>query len=199
MAACQGVNLCYNKEKRFSSCAGRERAAVQQILLFTSNLKAASALAQSVAHALPLRAVGFRMLPYALAGYTRGELLHFLGAQDPMENDVPCTLRLGRERTVSIPEVWEELAAPTLRRCIPRHAPILMDRLTEAALDCPAFARVLGDCFHGDSPVLALAEESLAPRLDALLGDAAPCVLHWDGSGRERMFAHLVEEISLRL
>lgn len=101
---------------------------------------------------LPLRAVGFRMLPYALAGQTRGELLHFLGAQDPMENDVPCTLRLGRQRTVSIPEVWEELAAPTLRRCIPRHAPILLDRLTEAALDCPAFARTLRDCFQGESP-----------------------------------------------
>lgn len=172
---------------------------MQQILLFTSNLKAASALAQSVAHALPLRAVGFRMLPYSLAGYTRGELLHFLGAQDPVENDVPCTLRLGRERTVSIPEVWEELAAPTLRRCIPRHAPILLDRLTEAALDCPAFARTLWDCFQGESPVLALADESLAPRLTALLEGMSPLALHWDGADQEALFAQLVEEITLRL
>ena len=88
---------------------------MQQLLLFSTHGAKASVLAQSVIRALPLRAVGFRMLPYALAGQTRGELLHFLGAQDPMENDVPCTLRLGRQRTVSIPEVWEELAAPTLR------------------------------------------------------------------------------------
>lgn len=172
---------------------------MQQMILYSTNPKAASELAQSVMHALPLRAVGFRTLPYALAGQVRGELLHFLGAQDPMENDVPCTLRLGRERIVSIPEVWEELAAPTLRRCVPRHAPILLDRLTESALDCPAFARILADCFHGESPVLALADEALAPRLAALLEDASPLALHWDGKEREELFAHLVTEISLRL
>ena len=116
-----------------------------------------------------------------------------------MENDVPCTLRLGRQRTVSIPEVWEELAAPTLRRCIPRHAPILLDRLTEAALDCPAFARTLWDCFQGESPVLALADESLAPRLTALLEGMSPLALHWDGADQEALFAQLVEEITLRL
>ena len=172
---------------------------MQQILLFTDDAGPASALAQSVIHALPLRAVGFRMLPFSLAGANRGELLHFLGAQDPMENDVPCTLRLGRQRTVSIPEVWEELAAPTLRRCIPRHAPILLDRLTEAALDCPAFARTLWDCFQGESPVLALADESLAPRLTALLEGMSPLALHWDGADQEALFAQLVEEITLRL
>lgn len=172
---------------------------MQQLLLFSTHGTKASALAQSVIRALPLRAVGFRMLPYALAGQTRGELLHFLGAQDPMENDVPCTLRLGRQRTVSIPEVWEELAAPTLRRCIPRHAPILLDRLTEAALDCPAFARTLWDCFQGESPVLALADEALAPRLTALLEGMSPLALHWDGADQEALFAQLVEEITLRL
>ncbi len=172
---------------------------MQQILLFTDDAGPASALAQSVIHALPLRAVGFRMLPFSLAGTNRGEFLHFLGAQDPMENDVPCALRLSRQRVVSIPEVWEELAAPMLRRCIPRHAPILLDRLTAPALDCPAFARALSECFHGDSPVLALAPEELAPRLAPLLADAAPQEIHWDGRGRERMFAQLMEEISLRL
>lgn len=172
---------------------------MQQLLLFSTHGAKASVLAQSVIRALPLRAVGFRMLPYALAGQTRGELLHFLGAQDPMENDVPCTLRLGRQRTVSIPEVWEELAAPTLRRCIPRHAPILLDRLTEAALDCPAFARTLCDCFQGESPVLALADEALAPRLTALLEGMPPLALHWDGADQEALFAQLVEEITLRL
>lgn len=172
---------------------------MQQILLFSASCGEASSLAQSVIYALPLRAVGFRMLPYALAGQNRGELLHFLGAQDPMENDVPCTLCLGRQRTLAIPQVWEELAAPTLRRCIPRHAPILLDRLTEAALDCPAFVRVLEDCFRGDSPVLALAHQALAPRLTALLEPMSPLTLHWDGTNREHLFAQLVEEISLRL
>ena len=150
---------------------------MQQLLLFSTHGAKASVLAQSVIRALPLRAVGFRMLPY----------------------DVPCTLRLGRQRTVSIPEVWEELAAPTLRRCIPRHAPILLDRLTEAALDCPAFARTLWDCFQGESPVLALADESLAPRLTALLEGMSPLALHWDGADQEALFAQLVEEITLRL
>ena len=95
--------------------------------------------------------------------------------------------------------MWEELAAPTLRRCIPRHAPILLDRLTEAALDCPAFARTLWDCFQGESPVLALADESLAPRLTALLEGMSPLALHWDGADQEALFAQLVEEITLRL
>lgn len=130
---------------------------MQQILLFSTHGAKASVLGAKRDPCPAPAAVGFRWLPYALAGPDPGELLHFLGAQDPMENDVPCTLRLGRQRTVSIPEVWEELAAPTLRRCIPRHAPILLDRLTEAALDCPAFARTLWDCFQGESPVLALA------------------------------------------
>ena len=74
-----------------------------------------------------------------------------------------------------------------------------LDRLTEAALDCPAFARTLWDCFQGESPVLALADESLAPRLTALLEGMSPLALHWDGADQEALFAQLVEEITLRL
>ena len=51
----------------------------------------------------------------------------------------------------------------------------------------------------GESPALALADESLAPRLTALLEDMSPLALHWDGAEQEALFAQLVEEITLRL
>ena len=89
---------------------------MEQMLLLYESEKAASALAQSVIHALPMRTVGFRLLPYAIAGQPRGELIHFLASDDPVQNDVPCTLRLSREKIVSIDAVWAELAAPALLR-----------------------------------------------------------------------------------
>ena len=85
---------------------------MEQMLLLYESEKAASALAQSVIHALPMRTVGFRLLPYAIAGQPRGELIHCLASDDPVQNDVPCTLRLSREKIVSIDAVWAELAAP---------------------------------------------------------------------------------------
>lgn len=96
---------------------------MKQMLLLYESEKAASALVQSVIHALPMRTVGFRLLPYAIAGQPRGELIHFLASDDPVQNDVPCTLRLSRKKTVSIDPVWAELAAPALLRCLPRRAP----------------------------------------------------------------------------
>ncbi len=104
----------------------REVPCLEQMLLLYESEKAASALVQSVIHALPMRTVGFRLLPYAIAGSP--------GAIDPLS----CLRRSRAERRalhpapepekiVSIDAVWAELAAPALLRCLPRRAPILLD------------------------------------------------------------------------
>lgn len=172
---------------------------MQQLLLLSPTGVEASALAQRVTHALPIRAVGYRLLPYSLAGQPRGEMLHLLATPDPLANDVPCTLRLSRARMLDIPEVWSELAAPALRRCLPRHAPILMDRLTGAALNSAAFGQAAADCFQGGSPVLALAQEGLLPRILPLMGDAAPLIFHWNAAQEQTLAEQLLAELALRL
>ncbi len=172
---------------------------MQQLLLLSPTGAEASSLAQRVTHALPIRAVGYRLLPYTLAGQPRGEMLHLLATPDPVANDVPCTLRLDRTRILDIPDVWTELAAPALRRCLPRHAPILMDRLTDAALSSAAFSQAAAACFQGECPVLALAPEQLFPRILPLLGDAAPLIFHWDATQEQSLSEQLLEELALRL
>lgn len=172
---------------------------MEQMLLLYESEGAASALVQSVIHALPMRAVGFRLLPYAIAGQPRGELIHFLASDDPVQNDVPCTLRLSREKTVSIDAVWAELAAPTLLRCLPRRAPILLDRLTAPALTVPAFAEAVKRCFAGESPVLALAPQSLSDTLSELLRDAPPVTFSCTEENAQELVRTLTNEINLRL
>lgn len=172
---------------------------MEQMLLLYESEKAASALVQSVIHALPMRTVGFRLLPYAIAGQPRGELIHFLASDDPVQNDVPCTLRLSREKIVSIDAVWAELAAPALLRCLPRRAPILLDHLTAPALAVPAFAGAVKRCFAGESPVLALAPQSLSDTLSELLHDAPPMVFSCTDENAQELVRTLTNEISLRL
>ena len=172
---------------------------MQQLILVSSDAACAARVAQTVLHALPVRAVGFRMLPYQVAGQTRGELLHFFAGSDPLENDVPCTLRLSRAVTLELPEVWTQLAAPALKRCLPRHAPILLDRLTEAALDCPAFAQALEAALMGESPVLALTSPALLPRLAQLAPKADLLSFSCDNTAEEELACTLAQEITLRL
>ena len=80
---------------------------MQQLLLFSTHGAKASALAQSVIRALPLRAVGFRMLPYALAA-------HLLAGEDS-----DLSLWFQRQYALQLAELqaqtpgrWEAISMP---------------------------------------------------------------------------------------
>ena len=92
-----------------------------------------------------------------------------------------------------------ELAAPALLRCLPRRAPILLDHLTAPALSVPTFAEAVKRCFTGESPVLALAPQSLSDTLSELLHDAPPMVFSCTDENAQELVRTLTHEISLRL
>jgi len=120
----------------------------------------ASALAVKALTGVALRPVGFRLMPFEVAGRAAGELLHLLMAPaSPYENDLPCRLQLCPGRVVSVPQVYEEAAAPALRLCLDMRAPILLDGVTAEALASPAFCDAVLACLGSERLTIVVARE----------------------------------------
>ncbi len=138
----------------------------------------ASRAAEQLFTAARVRPAGFRLLPLTtLNGQTRprdrGELLHLLMQPPvPMENDVPCFVRLSEGRRVLVREVLEEIAAPALALCAQVRSPLLLDGVSGEMLACPAFRQAVLACVCTDSLAVCLLRDQAAA--DALIkpGDA---------------------------
>lgn len=166
-------------------------------LCFTG--KGAGALAERLFSAIPVRPVGYRLLPFSVGERRKGLLMHLLMQPEPgVENDLPCRLFLSPDRAVTIREVYDEVAAPALVRCLHVRAPILLDGLDAEALSCASFREAAAACLAGDRPVVAVAAPGAEDAVRALLREDAAW---FDAACAEQdaLLDRLQEELAMRL
>ena len=129
----------------------------------------AAELADQLFTALNVRPAGYRLTPFTLGGGLRGEALHLLlPPAAPMDNDVPCRVRLRTGDWCVVPRVLDEIAAPNLLRAVTVHKPILLGGLTAQMLTCAAFREAVVTVLTSPLPVIVAAEDGAEEHLRAL-------------------------------
>lgn len=161
----------------------------------------AGELADQLFTALNVAPTGYRLTAFSVAGGVRGEALHLLlPPAAPMDNDVPCRVRLRSGDWAVVPRVLDEIAAPALRRAPSVHKPILLGGLTAQMLTCAAFREAIVALLTGSAPVVAAADDDAEEMLRALtpadtqLWEAVP-----DGAEkRAALLETLIAEAAMR-
>ncbi|MBQ4580665.1 MAG: hypothetical protein IJA83_08380 [Clostridia bacterium] len=169
--------------------------------LYLSGAHAAD-LADQLFTALNIRPAGYRLQPFTVGGTVRGETMHLLlPPAAPMDNDVPCRIRLRENDWCIVPRALEEIAAPNLLRASAACKPILLGGLTAQMLTCPAFREAVVTLLTGPRPVIVACEDAAEEHLRALtpadtqLWAAVP----ESADGRAELLRDLVAEAALRL
>ncbi len=159
-------------------------------------------LANRLFTSLNIRPAGYRLEPFSVGGGMRGEALHLLVPPSvPMDNDVPCRIRLRSGDWAVVPRVLDEIAAPNLARLTGLHAPILLGGLTAEMLTCAAFREAVGALLAGPRPGIAACADDAEEILRALTPEADQL---WEAvpqteEGRCALLEELVSEASLRM
>ena len=162
----------------------------------------APALADQLFTALNVRPAGYRLTPFTVGGGVRGEALHLLTPPcAPMDNDVPCRIRLRSGDWTVVPRVLDEIAAPTLLQALNLHAPLLLGGLTARMLTCAAFRKAVVACLKSDRPVIVAASEDAEELLRALTDEKEQLWMPVPETGEDRtaMLEELIAEASMRL
>ena len=162
----------------------------------------ASTLAEQLFAALNVRPAGYQLTPFSVGGSIRGEALHLLLAPAaPMDNDVPCRIRLRSGDWTVVPRVLDEIAAPNLLRAITVHTPILLDGLTAGMLTCAAFREAVVAVLTSDRPVIVAASEDAEEILRALTPEASQMWMPVPATeaGRAQLLETLIAEAAMRL
>ena len=129
----------------------------------------ASTLADRLFTAMNIRPSGYQLTPFTVGGAVRGEALHLLlPPAAPMDNDVPCRIRLRSGDWTIVPRVLDEIAAPNLLRALAAHAPILLSGITAGMLTCAAFREAVVALLLSPRPVIVAADEDAEEILRAL-------------------------------
>ena len=162
----------------------------------------AADLADRLFTALARRPAGYRLLPFTVGGAIRGEALHLLlPPAAPMDNDVPCRIRLRSGDWAVVPRVLDEIAAPNLLRALAVHTPILLGGLTAQMLTCAAFREAVVTLLTSPRPVIVAAEDDAEELLRALTPAESQLWMPvpQTESGRSELLETLVAEASMRL
>ena len=162
----------------------------------------AAAMAEKLFTALNVRPAGYQLTPFTVGGGIRGEALHLLTPPcAPMDNDVPCRIRLRTGDWTISPRVLDEIAAPTLLQARTLHAPILLGGVTGTMLTCRAFREAVVSCLKSDSPVIVAASDDAEDILRALTEEADQLWMPVpDGAeGQAALLEELIAEAALRL
>ena len=162
----------------------------------------ASQVAQQLFTALNVRPAGYQLLPFSVEGAVRGEALHLLlPPAAPMDNDVPCRIRLRSGDWAVVPRVLDEIAAPNLLRALTVHTPILLQGLTAQMLTCTAFREAVVSCLTGPRPVIVAADDDAEELLRALTPGETQLWMPIPSTaeGRSALLEELVTEAALRL
>ena len=162
----------------------------------------ATDLADRLFTALARRPAGYRLLPFTVGGAIRGEALHLLlPPAAPMDNDVPCRIRLRNGDWAVVPRVLDEIAAPNLLRALAVHTPILLGGLTAQMLTCTAFREAVVTLLTSPRPVIVAAEDDAEELLRALTPAESQLWMPvpQTESGRSELLETLVAEASMRL
>ena len=130
-------------------------------------------IADRLFDALNIRPSGYRLIPFSIGGGLRGDALHLLTPPcAPMDNDVPCRIRLRTGDWTIVPRVLDEIAAPTLLQALTVHAPILLGGVTGQMLTCTRFREAVVQCLKSDRPVIVAASADAEDILRALTLEA---------------------------
>jgi hypothetical protein len=159
-------------------------------------------LADLLFTALNLRPAGYTLVPFTVGGGLRGDALHLLlPPAAPMDNDVPCRVRLHGDDWCIVSRTLEEIAAPNLLRAITVHKPILLGRITAQMLTCTAFREAVVTVLTGERPVVIAAEERAAEHLRALTPASTQMWLPVPDDAEEQsaLLEQLVAEAALRM
>lgn len=162
----------------------------------------AADIADSLFNALNVRPSGYRLTPFSIGGGLRGEALHLLTPPcAPMDNDVPCRVRLRTGDWAIIPRVLDEIAAPTLLQARTLHTPILLGGVTGTMLTCRAFREAVVTVLSSPRTVVVAASDDAEEILRALTPADAQLWEHVPASSAERakLLEELVAEASMRL
>ena len=162
----------------------------------------AQEIADRLFTALNVRPAGYRLMPFTLGGGIRGEALHLLTPPcAPMDNDVPCRIRLRTGDWTHIPRVLDEIAAPTLLQALTVCTPILLGGITGQMLTCTRFREAVVSCLKSDRPVIVAASEDAEELLRALTTEADQLWMPVPETeqGRTNMLEELIAEAAMRL
>lgn len=126
-------------------------------------------LAQRLISALNLRPAGYQLTAFTVGGSLRGEALHLLTPPAaPMDNDVPCRIRLRTGDWAVVPRVLDEIAAPNLLSAVQLHTPILLGGITAQMLTCAAFRKAVVSVLNSERLVIIAASDDAEEHLRAL-------------------------------
>lgn len=162
----------------------------------------ASDLADRLLDALNIRPSGYRLTPFTVGGGIRGEALHLLlPPAAPMDNDVPCRIRLREKDWAVVPRVLEEIAAPNLLRTLNAHTPILLSGLDARMLTCAAFREAVVTLLSASQPVIVACDEDAEEILRALTPDETQlwAAVPESAQGRSLLLEELIAEAAMRL
>ena len=162
----------------------------------------ASDLADRLFNALNVRPAGYRLTAFTVGGGVRGEALHLLlPPSAPMDNDVPCRIRLRDGDWTIVPRVLEEIAAPNLLKALNAHTPLLLGGLDARMLTCTAFREAVVTLLTSPRPVIVACADDAEETLRALTpADSqlwAP--VPQSAEGRAALLEELVAEAAMRL
>lgn len=161
----------------------------------------AADLADHLFTALNVRPAGYRLLPFSVGGALRGEALHLLlPPAAPMDNGVPCRIRLREGDWTVVPRTLDEIAAPNLLRAITVHTPILLGGLTAQMLTCSAFREAVVTVLKSPRPVIVAAQDCAEELLRALTPAETQLWMPVPATapGRAALLEELVAEAALR-
>ena len=159
-------------------------------------------LAQRLINALNLRPAGYELTPFTVGGGLRGEALHLLTPPAaPMDNDVPCRIRLRTGDWAVVPRALDEIAAPNLASAITLHTPILLGGLTAQMLTCAAFREAVVKVLSSPRLVIVAAADDAEEHLRALTPERTQM---WfpvpeSAEGRAELLQELAAEATMRL
>lgn len=172
---------------------------MQQLYLTGS---CAAEIADRLFTALNVRPSGYRLTPFTVGGGVRGEALRLLTPPcAPMDNDVPCRIRLRTGDWTIVPRVLDEIAAPTLLQALTVQAPILLGGLTGQMLTCARFREAVVTCLKSDRPVIVAASLDAEELLRALTDEADQLWMPVPETAEDRdaLLEELIAEAAMRL
>lgn len=162
----------------------------------------AAELADQLFTALNILPAGYRLLPIFIGSELRGEAMHLLlPPAAPMDNDVPCRIRLREDDWCIVPRVLDEIAAPNLTKALKVCKPILLCGMTAQMLTCPAFREAVVTLLTSSRPVIVACDDSAEEHLRAL----TPAASQWwapvpaSAADRALLLEELIAEAAMRL
>lgn len=162
----------------------------------------AAEIADQLFTALNVRPSGYRLTPFTVGGGIRGEALHLLTPPcAPMDNDVPCRIRLRTGDWTIVPRVLDEIAAPTLLQALTVQSPILLGGVTGQMLTCTRFREAAVTCLKSRRPVIVAASLDAEELLRALTAEEDQLWMDVPetAQGRAQLLEELIAEAAMRL